>query len=109
MVGSHPSFAAPKLPLRDDIVSKGKTPEMKGARPCRHCGSGKHWDFDHPLTGKDKKARTFLSELDSEALEAFAAYEQCWAEDSDPESDQEALNNIEEEEEPTEFSDEEDF
>jgi len=108
LIGSHPSFAQPTLPKRDDIISKGKTPEQKGARPCRHCGSGKHWDFDHPLNGKDRKARVFLADLDSEALDAFVAYEQCWAED-DEESEADELPDIEEEEEPTEISEDEDF
>ncbi|KAJ7351236.1 hypothetical protein DFH08DRAFT_992492 [Mycena albidolilacea] len=34
----------PKFPKDDSTVSKKETPESKGARPCRHCGSGKHWD-----------------------------------------------------------------
>jgi len=59
LVGAHESFAKPQLPKRDDIVFKGKTLEQKGARPCHHCGSGKHWDFDHPFNGNDKKAKPF--------------------------------------------------
>jgi len=92
-------------------VSKGKTLGQKGARPCRHCGSLNHWDFDHPFTGKeDRKARTFIASLDTEALEAYLAYENCFAEESGSDTEQtNNLDTIEEEDDPQDISDDEDF
>ena len=36
----------PPFPKDDSTVSKKKTPESVNARPCQHCGSGNHWDYD---------------------------------------------------------------
>ena len=69
-----------------------------------------HWDFDHPFDSNrkdERKARAFLSTLDTKALEAFVAYENCYMEDSDTEKDN--INEIEEQDNPQEFSEEEDF
>ena len=44
LIGSSSKLGTPKFPKDDSNVSKNATPESKGARPCRHCGSGKHWD-----------------------------------------------------------------
>ena len=32
------------FPKDDSNVSPRKTPDSMGMRPCRHCGSRKHWD-----------------------------------------------------------------
>ena len=48
LVGYHPSLEKPRWPRDDSVVSKGRTPEDAGARPCRHCSSPKHWDYDCP-------------------------------------------------------------
>ena len=107
LIGAHAKFSNYKFPRNDKIVSKGKSPSQKGGRPCRHCG-GDHWDFEHPLEGKeDRKARAFLADLDTEALEAYVAYEQCYLQDSDEDPD--PLSTVEEEENPGEFSEDEDF
>ena len=69
-----------------------------------------HWDFNHPFDNNrkdERKARAFLSTLDTEALEAFVAYKSCYMEDSDTEKDD--TNEIEEQDNPQEFSEEEDF
>jgi len=109
LVGAHAKFSSYQFPQNDQVISKGKTPEEKGARPCRHCGSGKHWDFDHPFSGKgDRKAKAFLAKLDTEALEAYVAYEKCYLE-SGSEEDTNLLTPTEEQEDPCEFSDDEDF
>ena len=108
-VGVHAKFSSYQFPKNDSIVSKGKTPEQKGARPCRHCGSGKHWDFDHPFKGKeDQKAKAFLADLDTEALEAYVAYENCYLE-SDSDDNTNPTSPIDEQEDPTTFSEDEDF
>ena len=108
-IGAHAKFTNHSFQKRDDVVSKGKTPKDKGARACRHCGSLMHWDFDHPFNGKGKeerKAKAFLSTLDTDTLEAFIAYENCYMEDS--KSEQEEASQ-EEEPNPEEFSEDEDF
>jgi len=80
-IGAHAKFSSYQYLKNDQIVSKGKTPEQQGVRPCHHCGSGNHWDFDHPFSGKeDQKARAFLANLDTDALEAYVAYENCFLE-----------------------------
>ena len=90
-------------------MSKGKTPGQKGAHPCQHCGSLNHWDFNHPVNGKDdRRAKAFLSNLDSEALEAYVAYKNCYLKDSEPEEEG-PTDMIEEEINPQDFLDNKDF
>jgi hypothetical protein len=43
-LGYSENLPPPKYPMDDSNVSQYNTPESKGARGCRHCGSGKHWD-----------------------------------------------------------------
>ena len=108
LVGAHTHFSDYWFPKNDKVISKGKTPGQKGARPCRHCGSRNHWDFDHPFNGKDdKRAKAFLSSLDSKALEAYVAYKSCYLEDLEPEEG--STDTIKEEIGPEEFSEDEDF
>ena len=111
LVGAHAKFSNYQYPRNDKIVSQGKTPGQKGARPCRHCGSPNHWDSDHkPLNREDRNSRTFLSTLDDESLEAYFAYEECYNNDSEiDDNNTNQLPTIEEEEEPTQFSEQEDF
>src|SRR6202030_2287218 len=62
----------------DNNVSK-KPPESIGARPCRHCGSGKHWDADCKYARKgNKAARVHAVEVDSEEEEAQAEYDDLY-------------------------------
>ena len=108
-VGAHAQFSDYRFAKNNKIMSKGKTPGQKGAQPCRHCGSLNHWDFDHPFNGKDvRRAKAFLSSLDSEALKAYVAYENCYLEDSEPE-EKEPANIIKEGTSPQDFSEDEDF
>ena len=108
-IGAHAKFSSYQYPKNDAVVSKGKTPEQRGARPCRHCGSSKHWDFDHPFQGNDKrKANAFLADLDTEALESYVAYENCFLE-TDSENDANPTSPTEEQEDPTTFSEDADF
>ncbi|KIO18011.1 hypothetical protein M407DRAFT_84399, partial [Tulasnella calospora MUT 4182] len=44
LVGFHKDLGKPLFPRDDKTLAKGKSPEEKGARPCQHCGSSKHWD-----------------------------------------------------------------
>ena len=109
LVGAHAQFSNYRFAKNDRIMSKGKTPGQKGARPCRHCRSLNHWDFDHPFNGKyDRRAKAFLSSLDSEALKAYVAYENCYLKDSEPE-EKGLASIIKEETSPQDFSEDEDF
>ena len=38
------NIGTPSFPEDDNNVSPRETPNSAGTRPCRHCGSGKHWD-----------------------------------------------------------------
>src|ERR1700720_1629326 len=52
-----------------------KTPEFVNARPCRHCGSGKHWDYKckHSWKGERQACANFvlLSNPEIEALDDY--------------------------------------
>jgi hypothetical protein len=78
LIGSHPKFTEYKYPKDDSIRSKGKTPAEKGARPCKYCGSGNHWDNDHPVKPEDRRIKTFLADMDQDVLQAYLAYEDCY-------------------------------
>jgi len=110
-VRAHTQFSDYQYPKNDKVVSKGKTPKDKGARACRHCGSLNHWDYNHPFSGKDdRRAKAFLTVLDSEALEAYVAYENCYLEELDGQEEQfSLLSPVKEEENPQKFSEREDF
>ena len=50
------NIGTPSFPKDDNNVSPRKTPDSVGTRPCRHCGSGKHWDNEcrHCITKQHK-------------------------------------------------------
>ncbi|KDR65015.1 hypothetical protein GALMADRAFT_82397 [Galerina marginata CBS 339.88] len=79
-VGEYFGMPAPKFPRDDANVSnKEFTPEEKGARPCRHCGSEKHWDDECKYSYKAKKSmRSLLVNPSSEQINAQAAYEDLY-------------------------------
>jgi len=63
---NKPNFSnatKPKYPPADNVISKGRTPAEAGGRPCRHCNSSKHWDYDCPHSDfqKKKKVKGFKS------------------------------------------------
>ncbi|KDN46768.1 hypothetical protein RSAG8_04148, partial [Rhizoctonia solani AG-8 WAC10335] len=78
LVGSRKDMPDFKGKPLDHVVSKGKTPEMKGARPCVYCKSGKHWDNDCPLNKKKtfrNQVKSNLASADEEGQMAQAEYE----------------------------------
>jgi hypothetical protein len=80
LVGFHVSIKSPPFPKDDKNVSpNGRTPESKGARPCRHCGSGKHWDPEckHAKKGT-KKARANHASYSSDYWKTQDAYEDLY-------------------------------
>ena len=44
LVGWSKNIGTPSFPKDDSNISLRKTPDSVGMRPCRHCGSRKHWD-----------------------------------------------------------------
>ncbi|EDR10742.1 uncharacterized protein LACBIDRAFT_324609 [Laccaria bicolor S238N-H82] len=55
LVGWTRNTSKPQFPKDDSNVSPRGTPEEKGARPCRHCGSPKHWDRDCKYARKGER------------------------------------------------------
>jgi len=75
MAGWTPSLECPKFPRDNKNVSPRKTPESVNVRPCWHCQSGKHWDYEckHSWKG-EKQARANFSTLSDPEIEALSAY-----------------------------------
>lgn len=65
LVGWSKDMPPPEFPKDDRNVSPNKTPESIGARACRHCGSGKHWDKEckHAKQG-ERRAHTNFVQLE---------------------------------------------
>ncbi|KAJ7148468.1 hypothetical protein C8R43DRAFT_1129106 [Mycena crocata] len=79
LVGWTPSQEPPKFPKDDRNVSKRATPQSKGARPCRHCGSGNHWDNECRQAFKGNRAvRADLANTTNEQMEAQEEYDDLY-------------------------------
>ncbi|KAK7059402.1 hypothetical protein R3P38DRAFT_3522434 [Favolaschia claudopus] len=85
-LGWSSNLPEPKFPKDDRNVSKRATPESKGARPCRHCGSGKHWDneCEHSFKG-NRAARTNLASATREDFDAQDQYDDLYYVDEESE------------------------
>lgn len=69
----------PKYPKDDSTISRKATPESKGACPCRHCGSGKHWDNECKHSFKAAKAaRTHRVTCSVDEEEAQEDYDELY-------------------------------
>ncbi|KZT31741.1 hypothetical protein SISSUDRAFT_956016, partial [Sistotremastrum suecicum HHB10207 ss-3] len=79
LIGQSPNLPKPQFPRDDSNVSSGRTPEALGARPCKYCGSSKHWDNDcrHAKKG-EKKLRVNKASVDEEDIAAQDAYEDLY-------------------------------
>lgn len=87
LVGQSPTLPKPQFPKDDSNVSKGKTPESVGVRPCRYCGSGRHWDKECKFARKaGRMARTNLAIVEDDD-EAQQAYDDAYYGQSDSEFD----------------------
>ena len=119
----------PKHPPANNVVSKGKTPEQARGRPCRHCGSKNHWDYDCPFSEyqkkfksnkfnkkpfkkqfnrfkkKFRKAQTEFINLDDETWDAFTHYEESelCSEDSEESANLSEESSDSESEKPEDF------
>ena len=85
---------SPKFPKDDFNFSKKGTPEEKGARACRHCRSGKHWDNEckHAHTNNFRRARTNLASGELDEFEAQEAYDELYQDLSQAEGNPEEDN-----------------
>lgn len=81
LVGWSKATSNPQYPKDDSNVSPRGTPEEKGARPCRHCGSSKHWDKDckHARRG-EKRARVNMVTTTAESDKAQENYDNVYYE-----------------------------
>jgi len=70
------NIGTPQFPKDDKNVLPRRTPESIGARPCRHCGSGFHWDNEckHSWTG-ERMAWVNLIQLEDNNLWAQEDYD----------------------------------
>lgn len=89
-VGWSPNLEKPRFP-RDDktLTSRKLSPEAAGARPCRHCGSPKYWDFECKYSRSgSKQVRANLATFMDIDLQALEDYEDLfYASDLDTNSD----------------------
>src|ERR1700683_4270317 len=89
LVGWSKNVGTPQFPKDDKNVSPRKTPESIGARPCRHCGSGNHWDNEcrHSRKG-ERMARVNHVRLEDDDVRAQEDYDGLFYElDSDAEDE----------------------
>ena len=70
------NIGTPPFPKDDSNISPRKTPDSVGARPCRHCGSGNHWDNEcrHSRKG-EKLVRVNCIQLEDNNLRAQDDYD----------------------------------
>ena len=81
LVGWSKNIGTPSFPKDDSNVSPRKTPDSVGARPCRHCGSGKHWDNECQHSRKGEKlARVNCIQLEDNDLKAQEDYDNLFYE-----------------------------
>ena len=75
LVGWSKIFGTPLFPKDDSNISPRKTLNSIGARPCRHCGSSKHWDNEcrHSRKG-ERLARVNCIQLEDNDLKAQEDY-----------------------------------
>lgn len=101
-VGWTNTLGKPPFPKDDSNRTKrNKTPAQANARPCRHCGSSLHWDFEckYAVQG-NKKARANSARRSEEYLQALDEYEELfYSSDLDPEFDFEIIQEPSEDEE----------
>ncbi|KAG9024561.1 hypothetical protein FS837_005313 [Tulasnella sp. UAMH 9824] len=107
LIGFHKDLGKPPFPQDDRTLAKGKSPEEKGTRPCRHCGSPKHEDNECKYSKKGaRKVKANFANPSEDYLEAMSAYEEAnlgeTSEEEDAEVGDEAEieDNVFDEEEP---------
>ena len=103
MVGWTPNLEPPKFFKDDKNISSRKTPESVNAGPCRHCRSGKHWDYKckYSRKGERQAQANFILLLDPD-VEALSAYDNLYYE---LDSENESVNDSQDFHEPLQSSD----
>ncbi|KAG9021825.1 hypothetical protein FS837_006957 [Tulasnella sp. UAMH 9824] len=96
LIGFHKDLGKPPFPRDDRTLAKGKSPEEKGARPCRHCGSPKHWDNECKYSKKGaRKVKANFANPSEDYLEAMSAYEEAYLGETSEEEDAEVGDEAE--------------
>ncbi len=90
LVGYSPSLEPPKWPRDDTVVTKsGRTPEKAGERPCRHCGSPKHWDYGWKYAKQGaRRVRVNFVNPSQEYMDAQEAYDNLYYASEDEDNSQ---------------------
>jgi hypothetical protein len=80
LVGATKSLPPPSFPKDDsNLTQRTTTPEEKGARPCQHCGSRKHWDNECKYVFKSNcSARVNHTSTTEDALQAQRDYDNLY-------------------------------
>ena len=85
-IGAHKDIGPPPFPKDDSVVSRGRTPEQANVRPCRHCGSGKHWDYDCPHAKKGARiVRANFANPSPDYSQAQEEYDEAYYQESEAE------------------------
>ncbi|KAI0737448.1 hypothetical protein C8Q80DRAFT_1125421 [Daedaleopsis nitida] len=91
LTGYTPNMPPPPFPKDDSNVSKRRTPESKNGRPCRHCGSGKHWDNECKYARKGMKfVRANLATTTEEDTTAQEEYDALYYDDLSDSEDEDS-------------------
>ncbi|KAJ3743020.1 hypothetical protein DFH05DRAFT_1401285, partial [Lentinula detonsa] len=94
LIGSSTNLPPPQFPKDDSNVSKKASPEEKGLRPCRHCGSGKHWDYECKYARQGvKRARMNHIVTTPEEVQAQEEYDEVGFLESSQKSDETIPSN----------------
>lgn len=80
LVGASKTMSPPSFPKDDsNLTKRSATPEEKGARPCRHCGSGKHWDNECKYAFRGNcSARANLATASEDTVQAQQQYDDLY-------------------------------
>jgi hypothetical protein len=90
LVGWSKNIGTPQFPKDDKNMSPRRIPESIGARPCRHCGSGNHWDNEcHHSRKGEKLARVNYIRLENNDIRTQEDYDNLFYE-LDSNSEQES-------------------
>lgn len=95
-VGWSEAVKNPPFPKDDANVSKRGTPVSKGGRPCRHCGSGNHWDYECKYSRKgEKRVRSNLVSVSEDDYRAQEEYDELYYNlDSEDEAEEDFQNAL---------------
>ena len=81
LIGWSKNVGMPQFPKDDKNISSHKTPKLIGARPCRYCGSGQHWNNEccHSRKGEKLAGVNFIW-LEDDDIQAQENYDHLFYE-----------------------------